>query len=65
MGLYLEQAEHPMAGWWLLIADKIIDSTANYKATVTVGATTDFLAQSSSALTGFVPDQFNFTSVCL
>lgn len=47
MGLYLEQAEHPMFGWWLFRADyfKLIISTANNKATVTVGATTDFWAQ--------------------
>lgn len=38
---------------------------ASNKATVTVGATTDFLTQSSSASTDFVPDQFNFTNVCL
>lgn len=34
-----------MFWWWLFIADKLIISTANNKATVTVGATTDFLAQ--------------------
>lgn len=45
MDLYLEQAEHPMFWWWLFIADKLIISTANNKATVTVGAITDFLAQ--------------------
>lgn len=45
MDLYLEQAEHPMFWRWLFIADKLIISTANNKATVTVGVITDFLAQ--------------------